>query len=508
MSLHKFDSKKEIKKLDFKKNKSKYIRVGTICISFLVVIISIIYFTYSKFTLTDTFKTAESTVDTFVPGDYILDFYVDGERTLNVPTNKYDGVVTCNNGAVGVWNSSTSSVTVSNVTTKTKCNVNLTVNHEPAEPELYSGLIPITYDNNNNILIADTNSEWYNYSEHEWANAILINQSNTTTKNKYINSDGSFKSGTTVSMSDILQMYVWIPRYKYKLFNVDGASIDAQMIEVEFESKDIAKSTGSTNGEWLTHPAFTFGTTELNGIWVGKFETSGSTGDVTIIPNVSSLRNQTVGNMFNASRAIESTAKYGLSSNEIDTHMMKNMEWGAVTYLTNSKYGRYNDGGSCISSGCEVWINPNSNYTTGCAGESVSAAEATSCNQWNSLKGVNASTTGNIYGIYDMSGGAYEYVMGNYKKTVSNSEIDFNSIESKYYDLYTGTSISYGKLGDATKETQGWNSDSAYFVFSIIPWFARGGYRSDGADAGVFYFRDYLGVANSSYSFRVVLSSE
>ena len=35
-------------------------------------------------------------------------------------------------------------------------------------------------------------------------------------------------------------------------------------------------------------------------------------------------------------------------------------------------------------------------------------------NRYNSEKGYLASTTGNITGIYDMSGGAWEYVMGNY----------------------------------------------------------------------------------------------
>ena len=83
-------------------------------------------------------------------------------------------------------------------------------------------------------------------------------------------------------------MYVWIPRYKYKLFNVSGATTSAQMIEIEFENSTTSKSSGSQNGEWLTHPAFTFGTTELNGIWVGKFESSNSTSDLKIMPNVSS----------------------------------------------------------------------------------------------------------------------------------------------------------------------------------------------------------------------------
>ena len=355
------------------------------------------------------------------------------------------------------------------------------------------------------------------------ANAILIDQSNTTTKAKYINDDGSFKSGTSVSISDVLQMYVWIPRYKYKLFNVSGATTSAQMIEIEFENSTTSKSSGSLNGEWLTHPAFTFGDTELNGIWVGKFESSNTTSDVKIVPNVSNLRNINVSSMFNASRAIESNSKYGLSSLEVDTHMMRNMEWGAVAYLTNSKYGRYEATGSCIASGCEVWINNNSNFTTGCAGSSVSASSASSCNQWNTSTGINASTTGNIYGIYDMSGGAWEYVMGNMvdeNGAFYPSYSELTQPESKYYDSYTYETsyndYSRGHLGDATKEViansssgYSWNDDYVRFVTSSYPWFGRGGLFSVGTNAGVFYFDRYNGSsADSNRSWRVVLSSE
>ena len=72
-------------------------------------------------------------------------------------------------------------------------------------PELYNGLIPVTYDSNNNheIVVADITGEWYNYNNHEWANAILIDQSNSTTKDKYLNADGTYKSGTIVSISDV-----------------------------------------------------------------------------------------------------------------------------------------------------------------------------------------------------------------------------------------------------------------------------------------------------------------
>ena len=55
----------------------------------------------------------------------------------------------------------------------------------------------------------------------------------------------------------------------------------------------------------------------------------------------------------------------------------------SVSFVTNNNYkdGRYESTGSCISSGCEIWINNNSNFTTGCAGSSVSASSASSCNQ-------------------------------------------------------------------------------------------------------------------------------
>ena len=390
-------------------------------------------------------------------------------------------------------------------------------NSGASAPELYSGLIPVTYDSNNNneIIVADITSEWYNYNNHEWANAILIDRSNTEIKNKYLNSDGSYKSGTQVDISDVLQMYVWVPRYKYQLFNVEGAQTTAQMINVEFENNSTSKSSGTQNSQWLTHPAFTFGTTELNGIWVGKFESSGTTDNITIIPNVSSLREINLGTMFNTTRSIETTTKYGLTSSEVDTHVMKNMEWGAVAYLTSSKYGIYIDASTCINSECEVWINNNSNYTTGCAGDSVSAAESTSCNAWNTATGVNASTTGNIYGIYDMSGGAWEYVMGN-MLTVDNV---FNSClslmeepESKYYNAYVyGNDIndySRGYLGDATKEVWSWYNDASYFPVEEFPWFGRGGAYKYAEEAGMFRFYRRTGDQTSISTWRVVLTAE
>ena len=131
-------------------------------------------------------------------------------------------------------------------------------------PTLYQGLIPVKYDDSGNVVVADLKEEWYDYKTHEWANAVLVNCSDSTIKSKYFNSDMSLKDdavGKTISMDEILQMYVWIPRYRYKLFNAENGTASEQAIEIEFEKDSADKSTGSKNGEWLTHPAFTFGNT-------------------------------------------------------------------------------------------------------------------------------------------------------------------------------------------------------------------------------------------------------
>ena len=411
------------------------------------------------------------------------------------------------------------------VTFSTKVSINETKDYvEPLDidVELAQGIIPVKFDDSGNVVVADTSSKWYDYEAHEWANAVLVNCADSTIKSKYFDSNNKVLAsavGKTISTDEIMQMYVYIPRYKYQLFNAEDGTSNPQAINIAFESKTTAKSTGTKNGEWLTHPAFTFGDKELAGIWVGKFETSNTSTLPKIVPNASSLRSMNVSAQFNTSRLMTTTlaSTYGTSIND-DSHMMKNMEWGAVAYLSSSIYGRYANASTCISSGCEVWINNNENYTTGCAGSSVSASSASTCNAWNTATGVNASTTGNIYGIYDMSGGADEYVMGNYNDTISSA--GFSSMpEAKYYDKYTGTDSNSDftkyHLGDATKETlktkstggNAWYGDWSYSAYSSLPWVFRGGFYDFGTDAGVFSSTCHDGNSSDNLSFRVVLGA-
>ena len=102
------------------------------------------------------------------------------------------------------------------------------------------------------MKVADTSSEWYNYADHEWANAVLVNVSDNDIKNKYFNNDMSLREteiGQIVNMNEVQQMYVWIPRYRYQLWNAENGSSDPQAINIVFEDKNDNKSAGTTNGE-------------------------------------------------------------------------------------------------------------------------------------------------------------------------------------------------------------------------------------------------------------------
>ena len=481
--------------------------------------------------------------------EYIAN-YLDGELTDKIPS-KNEAVFTkavCDNDVNISWNDEEWGLFVSNLSKKSKCNLYFQTIKDVTKPELYQGFIPVVYDDTGNILVADENSLWYDYENHKWGNAVLINCSDTTVKNKYFDSNMNLKPdmvGQIIDMNDILQMYVWIPRYRYRLWNAENGVSDEQMINIIFESTERPKANGNKNGEYLTHPAFTFGDTELSGIWVGKFEMTGTTDLVTIKPNLKSLVNINISTMFNLSRSFSTTSSstYGLNSNEVDSHMMKNMDWGAVAYLTNSKYGRYLDEDNCIESGCTPWKNSINvseiggyQAFTGCStSKSNNYLEISSVKKcldnydWSS-GGVNAATTGNIFGIYDMNGGAWEMVMGMMQNKSGNVyltvESGFNnnfSVESKYYDLYNysdKSSLDGSRyfLGDATREVMKIKTDTS--EYSQNAWYknqTKYNYDNDvfvyrGGDVvwkdatGIFCFSAGSGDATNWATFRNIIT--
>ena len=376
-------------------------------------------------------------------------------------------------------------------------------------PVLAEGMIPVVYDEGLGYWIkADINAGWYNYTDKIWANAVMVKTDATegvecsNSRSYYMNAPAY----TPVKEEDILAYYVWIPRYKYKLFNATYKSgTTEQLIEVTFENGTSTtgtvtctyKSNGAetcqnkANGNWYTHPAFTMinasdNKTELKGIWVAKFEVSGSTTAPRVKPGIKSLRDITVSSMYNTSKLFNSTTY--LTNDGIqntDSHMMKNIEWGAVAYLKQSIYGL---------GITDIETNYMSGYYTG-GGTGTSYKT-----------NIGQSTSGNITGVYDMSGGAFEYVMGNYNKTAGSSGLTVSGVPAEHIDIYSGTSVVASHLGDALGETAGWYSDYANFVYSAYPWFKRGGYYGNGDDAGVFCFSYDAGGGSTLGGFRVALS--
>ncbi len=467
------------------------------------------------------------------------------------------------------------------------------VDNIPNPPELNGDMIPVYYDKIDDTTgtwkKADVNNEnnnWYDYSKQVWANAVTVVESKR-------NEMKDAKVGTEIDMDDINTMWVWIPRYSYTIKSEDGNNYYGKAsfgnsspsqelpgeIDVKFISKvtetGTAQYTGSTPTNWRTNEAFDFGGEKRNGIWVGKFETTGSlskdvqacvnescdVSKVTIKPGLTSLRNQTISSFYFMSRSIQlnNTNTFGFNADSGDLHMMKNDEWGAVVYLSQSKYGKYGNS-EYTGANKEVYINNDSGHITGHSGGSPSVNSSAKNYAYNDITnlgngqgqaGPGASTTGNITGIYDMSGGTNEYVMGvlEYDEqgvTEHNGEIatgtsefkglnssgdttgDYDLPNEKYYNKYKSAKPTFNSFpnvklentcnggicyGHALGETYGgnsgkygWYGDYAYFVTRGNPWFIRGGDCTYITGAGVFGVSSTDGNFNIYNSTRLVLT--
>ena len=344
-------------------------------------------------------------------------------------------------------------------------------------------------------------------------NLILITDNLVSGYNNFypMTTDSYYKSsplGTTIKDSDINEFYVWIPRFKYRLWNVTGepniSSYDAYTkgIDISFEkNKESGGSiyckdnicysdegrtiplTQNDNDKYYTPSSFT-NNEELLGFWVGKYEVSNGCKDncltnssnFTILPNQESWRNNNLSNYY---EAIKGKAN--------SYHIIKNSEWGTISYLSHSKYG------ICSNMKC---------------------TEITSNNTYISGKDEKDSTTGNIYGVYDMAGSASEFVMANYSTNnslaLNNSNFKYNTtIPSTDYDLYSGTNFI---LGDATKEillsssnTGAWYSNYSVFIDKVNNWFIRGGMAGNEVGNGIFYYNATSDNQSEYISTRVVI---
>ena len=428
-------------------------------------------------------------------------------------------------------------------------------------PKLGTGMYPVKYDetSENFIEVEDIKAElWYSYvaqdsttesgGTSQWANAVTKNNAGIVTG-----------------------YYVWIPRYAYKItYNDVNDKSKNGIIDVIFVDMNNKDENGNSLEEgYIVHPAFRDGRgngfangewdKELSGIWVAKYE-AGDAAKANIttsvvsgtssqnypifLPSVEPHVRISIGESFVVSQAMKNnTNMYGLEG--VDTHLIKNSEWGAVTYLAESKYGRngtevtINNQGKLPS---DAGIYDSTDLLTGVGGDSVSAgrtkisiADVLPRNKYNGEKGKLASTTGNVYGIYDMSGGAWERTAGYaltgtlnilyYGKIMSDENNDkvVDTFSTKYKSVYNGSTTTLdakskekynGRIGEAifetsnpteTAESKSWNNDSSTFPYSSRPFFFRGGGFSRTSSAGLYHYSPTGGFPGSDYSFRVSL---
>ena len=350
-------------------------------------------------------------------------------------------------------------------------------------PKLATGMIPIKYneETGNWVICSEDDEEWYSYTteDKKWANVMLCDGTY----------DESTAIGTEVEEEDLGSMFVWIPRYAYKI--TEGYHSSSGKLDVKFvagagyaysdaegnitqvkkgNEEGVITDTGYT--DYVVHPAFTDGNKygydngewkqEIEGIWVAKFDAGFATTDGDVKQKVSNSTTAnnlyypifkgrkfgynyvTASQCYDLSLSLDDSGNpYGLNSLS-NSHLMKSSEWGATAYLSISQYG-YSDGTSSkekaknnvrISSTVQ---NPNNtswaitaitgySATGGKSPENSISYSSTSdlddvvtgtnsqtsyawnnCDNGDEGNGTKSSTTGNIYGVYDMGGGLAEY---------------------------------------------------------------------------------------------------
>ena len=375
-------------------------------------------------------------------------------------------------------------------------------------PKLKKGMIPVYYDDSirgwRKADETNENKEWYNYDtvEKKWANIVTVSNENASLREAEV--------GTEIPMEAITTFFVWIPRYAYSITSGykqgEGATGEIEVTFLKGNTntgtdgvsypKDYDENTAGENGGELkagdatpkiVHPGFSQGGKELTGLWVAKFEASGETANgeavgnskgtatyspvkpdsttyVKILPSKISWRDITVGeSQYRSTEMSNNKEAYGWEG--VNSHLIKNSEWGAVAYLCYSDYGnipKTNGAGTNTGSyWCDLYTgagpkgeNDEGNYTNFTEGT----------NGYNTTLGKLASTTGNEYGIYDMAGGAWEGVatyldngndnLDEYGKSTSNSSIVYfenGEIKSEYADLWEGYKVSEEEKSDSIK---------------------------------------------------------
>ncbi len=417
-------------------------------------------------------------------------------------------------------------------------------NIENTDPIIVDGVIPVIYDEPTKqwVKVDPATGTWFDYDNQQWANAVTVVNSK---RNQYIDAD----YGSAIPMEDIITFLVWIPRFSYTIrdtygYQIAGANTPSQETPGAFDIKFVTTAvtdlgtgsyTGNSPTNFHTPAAFCWGNScddpttrdnpeniEIDGFWIAKFEASKKNDLLYSVPNVTPMNNINMANTFSNVQSLmngqNGYENYGYVGN-VDAHLIKNTEWGAIAYLSQSAYGKY---GNPDYTGLNKEVYPNncSTYITGIGGNSPQAGRTTATcytNTYDTYYGMGASTTGNIYGVYDMVGGTFDRVMGTVLKadgTYDPGQSGFTSIpEGRYINLYPlddyGVSTTSSIKGDALTETLGFYKDrfieGEYYANS---WLYRGGslWSTVTEINGVFSYTTFTGQADLHHSSRFTIS--
>ena len=498
-------------------------------------------------------------------------------------------------------------------------------------PVLLTGMTPIKFTTPTEDKMGETvettadDADWYSYGvkaeEKKWANAKTQDGSMWVWIPRF-----AYRVDNDKKVIDVVFLKETTDNY----FDENGE------LQTAKRQKSANETIDTTTG-YTVHPAFTDESSikfanggwdkELTGIWVAKFAAGYASGNNTATVKASSVNytetqvwtcktergttsdnNEAARNWldgiygatttsikyptfqgvtyamnyikhndsFNIAKVLNENGNiYGLSTSDSDSHLMKNSEWGACSYLSLSKYGLY-DADIKINS---VNLNSGSRKRTETAGKSgvdsvyavtgcsggnrdtrINTLNAVTANKadnkdgayvWNQKNGQASSTTGTIYGVYDMSGTVWErtaaYVanenvnLRGQGASIAYNENTLKTESTKYTTVYPFNEkdskgnkitnidtasqqnfVANSKIyGDAVRETNsgkagtpgnGWNysswmSDSSYFPALGAPFFSYGGYFWVGSNTGICAFNRDVGGSGCYLGFRAVLVS-
>ena len=442
--------------------------------------------------------------------------------------------------------------------------------------DLDANMIPIKYTGSTsnarwtsiaNEENANNVGEWYDYDKKQWANAVTVKPSALS---KYKD------KSVVIDNNDVLGYWVYIPRYAYEVmrpnaidrvvaqqdFNIhfekatdskkipaptcnilnptaaqmwangeptkDAYADNANILAKDYRTQcGIPRQYGASEGTtWATHPVFSWGSketgyTELNGIWFGKFMTTGTITNPTIKPNQHSNISETIGTFYtmgrimgsgtydpaeNGGSAITNAVQNSHNLALAETHHAKNSEWAAVIYLATSQYGAgmsnikpntsyVNWGGQYQDAdGDTAWYgvtgcgpssaSSNEQYTDGTPLTKSTIESPTACSSnkqraYNGSIGQLASTTNNVYGVYDMNGEMEQSVAGNMTSNGTETETISGRMtyEAKepYVDLWSETDGFLPNASPTSTPDWSYESDPNNVNGDICTWNTCGG---------------------------------